>query len=262
MADDAARRVVDAARLQAGATELLRLRWKPKRLEARRRTAEIISGALKVFEYRLAARIECPHCLALLDETHQKYRSTICCAKGKVKIELPPAVSDMPEGPAKEILKIWEDRGPEGKTLRTHARAINNALALASQKVNTVYSLPPIIYYLLLGLLAVHNKEIGIFCLVTSSRPQVHNFPGASGYSPTLVMSGRMYHMIGPLQPGDGQVPHFLQSYIHDPHYDTLEGQPAVTREIIPSSQHKHLAPARFKRTSLTCWAKATYKQK
>jgi hypothetical protein len=41
--------------------------------------------------------------------------------------------------------------------------------------------------------------------------------------------------MIGPLQPADGQVPHFLQSYIHDPHYDTPEGQPAVTREIIPS---------------------------
>jgi hypothetical protein len=146
-AAEEARRVADAAdaaRRQAEATEHERSRWKPKRLEARRRTAEIISGDLKVFEFRLDARIECPHCFALLDKSRIKHRTTICCAAGKVRIELPPAVSDMPEGPAKKILKIWEDPGPEGKTLRTHARAINNVLALASQKVNTVHPLPPI----------------------------------------------------------------------------------------------------------------------
>ncbi|KAF0294013.1 hypothetical protein FJT64_000780 [Amphibalanus amphitrite] len=37
------------------------------------------------------------------------------------------------------------------------------------------------------------------------------------GYAPSVVIQGRLYHRLGPLQAGDGQEPSFAVIYVHDP---------------------------------------------
>ena len=85
--------------------------------------------------------------------------------------------------PCPEVTKLWHDAdGVVGKTLRKFARAINNTLAFASQKVK---------------------------------RP--NNLPGSSNWSPTVVIQGRVHHFIGSLAPNDNQSKQFVQTYINDP---------------------------------------------
>ena len=101
---------------------------------------------------------------------------SICCKKNKVS--LPPICTPCPE-----VTKLWHDAdGVIGKTLRKFARAINNTLAFASQKVK---------------------------------RP--NNLPGSSTWSPTVVIQGRVHHFIGSLAPNDNQSKQFVQTYINDP---------------------------------------------
>ena len=101
---------------------------------------------------------------------------SICCKKNKVS--LPPICMPCPE-----VTKLWHDAdGVVGKTLRKFARAINNTLAFASQKVK---------------------------------RP--NNLPGSSNWSPTVVIQGRVHHFIGSLAPNDNQSKQFVQTYINDP---------------------------------------------
>ena len=66
--------------------------------------------------------------------------------------------------------------------MRNHARPINNALALASMKVDEEV-LPP---------------------------------DDGHAYNPTLTIRGRLCHRVGRLRAGEGYTPTFAQVYVHD----------------------------------------------
>ena len=90
--------------------------------------------------------------------------------------------------PVKRSAKIdalWS--GEDGKLLRTSAREINNKLALASQKVK-----------------------------------QAPALPGGGSWEPSVRISGKLYHRIGPMLPADHQTPQFAQLYVFDPAADAL----------------------------------------
>ena len=77
----------------------------------------------------------------------------------------------------RRIDALWRGTDEASKTLRKHSRQFNNALALASE-----------LY-----------KEVDI-----------------TGWAPSLVLTGKLYHSIGPLQ-AEGDQPAFAQLYVHDP---------------------------------------------
>ena len=66
----------------------------------------------------------------------------------------------------------------DGRLLRKHSRQFNNALALASEMYDEVQQ---------------------------------------DGWAPSIVIEGRLYHQVGPLQAEDGARPAFAQLYVHDP---------------------------------------------
>ncbi|EOD23126.1 hypothetical protein EMIHUDRAFT_195723 [Emiliania huxleyi CCMP1516] len=135
-----------------------------------RRASEILNGSLLVegsdvgklalTKEEQSTSTTCAGCGAELlpgevTSSNPTYGS-ICCKKNKVS--LPPICTPCPE-----VTKLWHDAdGVVGKTLRKFARAINNTLAFASQKVK---------------------------------RP--NNLPGSSTWSPTVVIQGRVHHFIG-----------------------------------------------------------------
>jgi hypothetical protein len=80
-------------------------------------------------------------------------------------------------------LSLWAEQSPRGNLLREFSRQLNNSLALASQNVREV------------------------------------RLPGQS-WMPTVVIQGRLYHRIGPLQPAPNQTPSFAQIYVHDPEHN------------------------------------------
>ncbi|EOD38734.1 hypothetical protein EMIHUDRAFT_109164 [Emiliania huxleyi CCMP1516] len=155
-----------------------------------RRASEILNGSLLVegsdvgklalTKEEQSTSTTCAGCGAELlpgevTSSNPTYGS-ICCKKNKVS--LPPICMPCPE-----VTKLWHDAdGVVGKTLRKFARAINNTLAFASQKVK---------------------------------RP--NNLPGSSTWSPTVVIQGRVHHFIGSLAPNDNQSKQFVQTYINDP---------------------------------------------
>ena len=80
----------------------------------------------------------------------------------------------------KDILDTWARDDQLGQTLRKYARAVNNALALASQ---------------------------------TAKFPT----PPGGGWSPTVVIQGKAYFNIGVLRAAEGETPCYAQVYVlHD----------------------------------------------
>jgi hypothetical protein len=70
---------------------------------------------------------------------HEKKRTSICCKKGKIKLEAwrQPQIDSENESEtfAARIHDMWKENTTEGRLLRQYARPLNNALALASQVV-------------------------------------------------------------------------------------------------------------------------------
>ncbi|KAF0288495.1 hypothetical protein FJT64_013150 [Amphibalanus amphitrite] len=52
--------------------------------------------------------------------------------------------------------------------------------------------------------------------------------PGHGGYTPTVVIQGRLYHRLGPLRTRDGEVPKFAQTYVQDPLCEDPEAEAAL----------------------------------
>ena len=99
--------------------------------------------------------------------------NSTCCNGGKVKLQ------SFPDPPP--LLKIlWTADTPEARLFRENSRSINNALALASLKVNE------------------------------------RKFRG-SAYAPSVVFEGKVQILQGPLIAEDNEQPRFAQIYIHDP---------------------------------------------
>ena len=85
--------------------------------------------------------------------------------------------------PPEEINRLWHADTAEGRVFRQNARSINGAVCLTSLLV----------------------KE--------------RRFDG--GFTPNVVFEGRVTHMAGPLQAAEGEVPRFVQLYVHDPQLET-----------------------------------------
>ena len=83
--------------------------------------------------------VRCAKCCAYLfqDESCQHQGVCVgknCCSKGKVEL------ASLPVHP--ELEAMWSADSLLGTTLRAHARKFNNALALASMKVDHVVTQP------------------------------------------------------------------------------------------------------------------------
>ena len=77
---------------------------------------------------------------------------------------------------------LWRDEtDAKARLLRQHSRKFNNALALAWELV------------------------------------EEPNLADGSGWQPSVVIQGKLYHLVGPLQAGEGSAPKFAQLYVHDP---------------------------------------------
>ena len=100
-----------------------------------------------------------------------------------------------PEPPP--ILKaLLEGEDQRSKVFRKFIVPLNNALALASIKVE-------------------------------------HKQAGGRGYNPSVVIQGKAYYFIGPIQADDGVQPQFAQLYVHDP---TLEDAARKNNLYLPRS--------------------------
>ena len=95
---------------------------------------------------------------------------SLCCLGGSLLLD-PVRRSD-----TMDDLFASSSRG----TVTRNARALNNALALAS---------------------------------VVVSHPAM---PGGSTFTPCFAISGRLHHHLGPLAPDAGAAPRFAQLYVHD----------------------------------------------
>jgi hypothetical protein len=129
---------------------------------------------------------------------HEKKRTSICCKKGKIKLEAwrQPQIDSENESEtfAARIHDMWKENTTEGRLLRQYARPLNNALALASQVVEETN--------------------------VTGDR---HT------WMPNVVIKGKLYHkMPYSLMPARGETPRFAQIYVYDPEQD--EGAEAHIR--------------------------------
>ena len=85
--------------------------------------------------------------------------------------------------PPEEINRLWHDQTAEGKLFRQHARHINNAVCISSIKVN--------------------KRQMK--------------------FQPTVVFQGRLKHRVGPLQAEEGEIPLFVQLYVHDAGLETTQ---------------------------------------
>ena len=83
------------------------------------------------------------------------------------------------------VYDMWAADTQDGRMLRKHSRAFNNALAVTSLTV-----------------------------------PQAIAPPGRGGWQPTFTMQGRMYSAMGPLGHADGEDPQFAQLYTIDPQHE------------------------------------------
>ncbi|XP_043246224.1 uncharacterized protein LOC122393865 [Amphibalanus amphitrite] len=95
--------------------------------------------------------------------------------------------------PPPSLRQLWTDDSAVARIFRKHVRHLNSALALASQTVQEVR--PP---------------------------------PGHGGYTPSVVIQGRLYHRLGPLRTRDGEVPKFAQIYVQDPQCEDPEAEAAL----------------------------------
>ena len=95
--------------------------------------------------------------------------------------------------PPDVLRRLWTDDTVEARTFRRHGRHLNSALALSSLSAREVP--PP---------------------------------AGTGGYAPCVVVQGRMYHRLGPMEPNDGQPPSFAQIYISDPRAEDPDAEAAT----------------------------------
>ncbi|MGH7955298.1 MAG: hypothetical protein ACREOZ_04990 [Gloeomargaritales cyanobacterium] len=92
--------------------------------------------------------------------------------------------SETPSPRAQDILELWDENSNEGAFLRKFSRKLNSAFALASFVGETV---------------------------------QIND---GSNYSPSYVVRGTPYMLLGALYPPERCPPKFAQIYIHDPQFD------------------------------------------
>ena len=59
--------------------------------------------------------------------------------------------------------------------------------------------------------------------------------PPGSIYNPSVVIQGKLYHTIGPLQASAGDTPKFAQIYVHDPLHEKKE----ASIRLDPYFKHK-----------------------
>ena len=146
-----------------------------------RRSKEILQGNFKVKSLQDTADsigkmdVVCQHCMAL---KYVKESASTCCCNGKVLLDSFPL-------PPEEINKLWHANTAESKLFQEHARSINNAVCLASLKVN-------------------------------ERRFQ-------SGFTPNVIFEGKVTVRAGPLQAGEGERPYFSQLYVHDSSLETSQ---------------------------------------
>ena len=95
--------------------------------------------------------------------------------------------------PPDEINRLWHDQTTKGKLFRQNARHINNAVCLSSVQIN--------------------ERQMG--------------------FQPTVVFQGRLQHRVGPLQAGEGDIPRFVQLYVHDA---SLEASQRFKNMYVPTS--------------------------
>ena len=157
------------------------------RVSVARHALDYFAGAQSVARQSVGSftSTPCIHCgAALLDSEAQTTSAGVhgryCCRQGKVKVpEL--SLQDFPR-----LHRWWISTGDDedsriGRTLRTHSRAINNALAFTS--------------------LCVQQLE-------------------QTGWNPSVVIQGRVAHKISCLATPDGGQPAFAQIMVHDPDLD------------------------------------------
>ena len=85
--------------------------------------------------------------------------------------------------PPDEINGLWYDQSAKGKLFRQNARHINNAVCISSIQIN--------------------ERNMG--------------------FQPTVVFQGRLQHRVGPLQAEEGEIPRFVQLYVHDASLETSQ---------------------------------------
>ncbi|PVZ96853.1 hypothetical protein BB558_007223 [Smittium angustum] len=86
-----------------------------------------------------------------------------------------------------KIHELWNNKEYEGKLLRKYSRQLNNALALASQ-------------------------------IITEIRQPI-------GFNPSVVIQGKIYHVLPSLESNENSTPRFGQIYIHNPNHDVEEAR-------------------------------------
>ena len=133
---------------------------------------------------RGAYQNRCQYCNAI---RFPMEKETICCQKGKVTL---PAVPQ----PTPILKRLLEGQDPRSNVFRKHIIPINNALAMASIKVQ--YKKQPV-----------------------------------GNYKPQVMIQGKAYYYIGPLQVEEGQAPKFASLYVHDP---TLKGTARKNNLYLP----------------------------
>lgn len=139
-------------------------------------TVEALNMGL--FEHR------CPHCRARKLECELSFAS-MCCNAGILCDVVQPLTIPAEGTPARTVCDMWAADTQDGRMLRKHSRAFNNALAVTSLTV-----------------------------------PQAIAPPGRGGWQPTFTMQGRMYSAMGPLGHADGEDPQFAQLYTIDPQHE------------------------------------------
>jgi hypothetical protein len=85
--------------------------------------------------------------------------------------------------PPNEINKLWHDQTTEGKLFGQNSRHINNSVCISSIQINER-----------------HMR-----------------------FQPTVVFQGRLKHRVGPLQAEKGEIPRFVQLYVHDANLETTQ---------------------------------------
>ena len=115
--------------------------------------------------------------------------NSTCCNDGKVKLDAFP-------DPPPLLASLWTADTPKARLFRDNSRSFNNALALASLKVNE------------------------------------RKFSG-SHYAPSVVFEGKVQIIQGPLIAEDNEQPRFAQIYIHDP---ATQHTVRVDNMILPKS--------------------------
>ena len=92
---------------------------------------------------------------------------------------------------------LWTSDSLEARTFRQHARRLNTALSLASLKTREVR-------------------------------------PPDGGFAPSVIIQGKFYHRVGPLQAREGELPSFAQIYVNDPDCDDPAAEAALRLGHVP----------------------------